>query len=222
MDFTSLGFCKAQRYWRRSIRNATELAYLQIQLGGEVHFEGPAESCLWRTPDKNFQYLIRHCMFSIDTDLQNFGLKEYDRKTPRKRDTTILTTDDHFRKTFRKPKMNDHSNLSLEEDKSDWQYWIPHYPQDFCEEILLSFTSHIDKQVKTAQEFLDQWPKNWKASKDNFSKQSEYRICQHCGNETCHFANTVVKIVILLSQSYNKTFQMTTMVTLNNDRRIDS
>ena len=114
------------RHWRRWIRNATELAYLQIQLGGEVHFEGPAESCLWKTPDKNFQYLIRHCMFSIDTDLQNFGFKEYDRQTPRKRYTTILTTDDHFRKTFRTPRMKDHSNLSLEEDKGDWQYWTPH------------------------------------------------------------------------------------------------
>ena len=105
------------------------MAYLQIQLGGEVHFEGPSESSIWKTPYPHFQYLLRHCMFSIDTDLQKFGYKEYDKKTPRERDTTIFTTDDHFRKTFRTPKMDDQSNLSLEEDKTDWQYWISHYPK---------------------------------------------------------------------------------------------
>ena len=83
--------------------------------------------------------------------------------------------------------MSDYSNLSLEEDKSDWQYWLPHYPQDFCEEILLSFTSHIDDETKKAKEFLEHWPWNWKASKEDLPEQPEYIICQHCGNETCHF-----------------------------------
>ena len=59
-------------------------------------FEGPAESCLWRTPDRDFQYLTKQCMSKVDTDLQNFGIKEFDRKTPRQRNTTILTTDCHF------------------------------------------------------------------------------------------------------------------------------
>ena len=51
----------------------------------------------------------------------------------------------------------------------------------------MSFTSHIDQEVNAAKQFLEQWPKNWKAAKDNFMQKSEYRICQNCGHDTSHF-----------------------------------
>ena len=65
---------------------------------------------------------------------------------PRQRDTTIMTSDINFRKTFTSPPFKEGMNLALEEDKTDWHYWVPSYPREFCEEALLSFTSHARKE----------------------------------------------------------------------------
>ena len=95
-----------------------------------------------------------------------------------------MTSDINFKKTFTSPKFKEGMNLALEEDKTDWHYWVPSYPREFCEEALLSFTSHTRKEKQRAQEFIKEWPKNWKNSQKSLLDQSEFIVCQCCGNET--------------------------------------
>ena len=41
-----------------------------------------------------------------------------------------------------------------------------------------------EKKKQRAHEFIREWPKNWKDSQTSLLEQSEFIVCQHCGNET--------------------------------------
>ena len=153
-------------------KNATQLAYLQIELRGEVRFEGQSESCLWRAPIREFQYLISQCLNRVNTDLQHLGFKTLDGSSPRQRNAVILTTDNHFKRTFRTPRTRGKKNLSLDEDKNDWQYWLPTYPQEFCEKVLRSFKSDASEDRQRAKEFIANWLQNWKTTQESFQEQA--------------------------------------------------
>ena len=74
--------------------------YYQIELGGNVHLEGPTDSAVWDFDDRDFQYLIRNVFHRIHTDLQYFGSQQDDGQPSIKRETTVYTTDLNAKRNF--------------------------------------------------------------------------------------------------------------------------
>ena len=114
----------------------TKLAYFQIELGGDVHLEGPTDSAVWNVDDRDFQYLVRNCMHMIQAELQRFGSQQQDSTPPRKRQTTVYSTDLRLKRNFRTPRTKNDDALSLEEDKGNLRFWYLIYPPNFCDQIM--------------------------------------------------------------------------------------
>ena len=100
----------------------TKLAYFQIELGGDVHLEGPTDSVVWNIDDRDFKYLVRYCMHKTQADQQYLGFRESDSGPLRKRQTTIYSTDLHMKRNFKIPRIRSSDALSLEEDKGNWRF----------------------------------------------------------------------------------------------------
>ena len=145
-------------YWKRWIRNVTKLVYYQIELGGNVHLEGPTDSAVWDFDDRDFQYLIRNVFHRIHTDCQYFGSQQDDGQPSIKRETTVYTTDLNLKRNFRTPKAKRTEDPSLVEDKNEWRFWNPTYPSGFCDEIMATITSYRHLEQQRAKEFLESWP----------------------------------------------------------------
>ena len=57
---------KNARHWTRWIKHAIQLSYRQIELGGEVHLEGPEDSAIWNIPDPvSYTHLTLPTIYSV-------------------------------------------------------------------------------------------------------------------------------------------------------------